>query len=58
MQKFIELFLSVYFWVFPVATVLLTLYGVKLKSKSMKMKDQTFLELLVATTLYVVSILY
>lgn len=58
MQHAIELFLRCYFWVFPIATVALTLYGVRLKSKGMKMKDQTFLELVIATTLFIVSMFY
>lgn len=58
MEHFIPQFLHVYFWAFIAITVGQTIYNVKLKSKGLKLKDQGFLELVIATTLFIISFWY
>ncbi len=58
MHEFIEQFLRWYFWAFIFITIAQTIFSVRLKAKGMKLKDQGFLELTVATTLFLLSIFY
>jgi hypothetical protein len=58
MQHIVEQFLHWYFWVFLFCSIAIPVVNVYHKAKGMKLKDQSFFELLIATTLFIVSIFY